>query len=191
VTSVSRAAVRRRIAVLLCLAATALPGARPVDAQVVTAGEDELKAAFLYNFVRFVEWPERAFAGPGDPLVVCLEDGEFAAVVARSVADKKVGERDLVVRPWSGAPRYEGCHVVFLDHLERDAWDDVFASLASHSVLTVGDMRRFASEGGIINFTRAGDKLRFEINPAAAERADLKISSKLLRVAEVIGEGTH
>jgi hypothetical protein len=162
-----------RTLVLLLLGAGAAPQAQDVPI------EYQVKAAFLYNFVRFVEWPGPSLAGPlticvagRNPLGTFLEDTVRGEIVAgRAIATR------VVLEPESD------CHVVFVP---MGAASAAYLRAARNTpTLTVGESPSFIEMGGIINFVMDGGRVRFEINPQAADRAQLRISSRLLQLARI------
>jgi len=166
----------------------ALPAA--VRAQAA-APEQDVKAAFLFNFTKFVEWPSAAFSDDGAALQLCVFGDHPVGKSLEAVAGEEVGGHRLVVRRAEDPGKLAGCHVLFIDPSESgDRTSQVLSSLRGEPVLTVGDNRGFLDRGGIINFVLEGTKVRFEINQDAAERAGLKISSKLLRLAVRLTPGT-
>lgn len=149
-----------------------------------TPSEYEVKAAYLYNFARFVEWPDARRDGP---LVVgILGGGEFARAATAVFAEKMVRGRRLQIAEYDQPQDLAGCHILFVGHSAQRALGAIFAKVRTQSVLVVGESEDFARRGGIIGFIRRDDKLHFQINIGAAERAGLKISAKLLRLAQVI-----
>ena len=153
-----------------------------------SASEAEVKAAFLLNFTRYVEWPAASFAGAGAPFVICvLDDAEFAATVTRVIGVRTVSERPVSVDARASLAEVGGCHILYLPSSRSGLHEQVIAELAAQSVFTVSDSDGFAKMGGVANFTRAGSKLGVEINRAAADRAKLEVSARLLRIAEVVG----
>jgi len=166
------------LALVLAWVATARAAAGP--------SEDELEAAYLFNFARYVEWPEEAFAGPEAPIRVCvLGGGSFLEVARANIADRSVNERKVLVEPRSSADEARSCHILYVGSDERSRQAEVVASLADRSVFTVSDSAGFTQMGGVANFIRGDRKIRFEINQKAATRAGLKISSRLLRIAQL------
>ena len=150
---------------------------------VAAAGpsEYEVKAAFLFNFSKFVEWPEKAFAGPGSPIAICvLGENPFGTLLEDAVRGKQVNGRDLEVRDVTSAA---GCHVVFVGAAESARDAEVFARLADQPVLTVSDAETAAARGAIIGLTLEENRVRFEVNLVAARKAGVKLSSQLLKVA--------
>lgn len=158
--------------------------------QAFAQSEDQVKAAFLFNFARYVEWPAAVFASEKAPIRLCLiTEAAFQQVVTATVSGRSVGERPVAVETVGGLEAAAGCHLLFLD--AGDAWPASLVSeqLGARAVFTISDEPRFAAEGGIANFILVDSKIRFEINPTAARRAGLKISSSLLRLAKLVGEG--
>lgn len=147
--------------------------------------EYPLKAAFLYNFVKFVEWPADAFAGERSPLTVCVYGTDpFGDTLDNVVRGESVGERGLIVQRPDALDDLRDCHVLFVSRSERSRLSEVLARVQGEPVLTVGDTDGFLKAGGVINFVLEENKVRFLINPEAAGRSGLKISSKLLRLAK-------
>jgi hypothetical protein len=155
------------------------------SANAQEASEYQVKAAFLYNFAKFVEWP--AGAGVDAPLVIgVLGKDPFGSQIDRAVEGKTVNGRRLMIKRFSSLEAYEYCHILFVSSSERSNLPQIIAAVRNSSVLTVSETERFAHIGGIINFVTIENRIRFEINQAAAERAGLKISSKLLSLARVV-----
>jgi hypothetical protein len=149
--------------------------------------EYEVKAAFLYNFIKYTEWPQKAFPSPDTPLTIgVVGEDPFRNLLDRAVEGKTFNGRKLIVKRFETPQNLKTCHLVFIGSSERGRLDQLLADLKGASVLTVSETEKFAERGGVINFTMLGEKVRFEINIKAAESAGLKISSKLLSVATVI-----
>lgn len=170
------------------LAVLLLSGAAvPVQAQ---APEYDLKAAFLFNFVKFVEWPASAFAGERAPMTICVFGNDpFGRALDAVVQGERVGERRLAVRRPDGLDGLEGCNVLFVSGSEKGRFGEVLARVRGEPVLAVGDSDGFLRAGGVINFVLEGSKVRFLIDQEAAERSGLRISSKLMRLA--VNAGTR
>lgn len=160
----------------------ALLTAAPTLAQRV-ASEYDVKAAFLYNFTKFVEWPAGAFADEKASLRLCvLGENPFGGSLQTLAEEEVAGHRLTVVRSESlSSP--EGCHVLFISRSERERLPRILNDVRNAPVLTVADSPGFLEQGGAINFVLDRSKVRFEINRRAAERSGLKISSKLLQLA--------
>ncbi len=146
--------------------------------------EYQVKAAFIYNFTKFVEWPGEAFGSAGAPLRVCvLGDNLIGQELMRTVNGKKVNGHDLIVSSFSEPSLAKGCQVLFIGSAERARLAQVLQNLRGATVLTVGETGEFIRGGGIIRLLMEEGKVRFEVNLAASERARLKISAKLLSLA--------
>jgi hypothetical protein len=150
-------------------------------------GEYEVKAAFLLNFARLVEWPAASFASPHAPLVLAVfADDEVDDSIERGVRGKTVGSHPVQVVRIARGEDVAGSHIVFVSSGDRDRNRRVIKAALGKSVLTVGDANDFVQDGGIINFFIKDQKIRFAINRQAAENAGLRISSRLLRLARVV-----
>jgi hypothetical protein len=138
--------------------------------------EAEMKAAYVFNFLKFVEWSPRT---PSDSLVVCFRGAEpVYRALAESTASKTIGTRRIVVRPVTG-DALAGCQVLYVEVAQPDAGMVGLSSLA----LTIGDSREFTRAGGVIGLYTESNRLRFVVNVGNARRADLQISSNLLKLA--------
>ncbi|MBZ5700626.1 MAG: YfiR family protein [Acidobacteriia bacterium] len=156
-------------------------------AQAERPGEYEVKAAFLYNFAKFVEWPAEAFSNPSAPIRLCvLGEDPFGRVLDQTVQDKSVNGRTLLILRSQQVRELRACHILFIGASEQNRLPEIFTALRGSSALSVGDTEQFVQSGGAIQFTLQDSRVRFTINLAAAERARLKISSKLLSLARVV-----
>jgi hypothetical protein len=155
------------------------------------ASEYEVKAAFLFNFAKYVQWPEGTFAGPADRIVICvLGENPFGNLLEDIVKDKRVNGRELAVRETGSLSATAGCQVVFIAATERERVDEILRKLAAQPVLTVGDAESLTDRGVILGLTLREKRVRFEANLIAARRAGLKLSSQLLKIAaRLIGQG--
>lgn len=182
------ACVRTISLIAILIALYVVPGVTSVvHPQPQPAFEYELKAGFLYNFAKFVEWPPETFAMANDALVLCVLGKNTASVVlTRVLQGKAVKGKKLVIRPTTELTTLRSCHIVFISGVEENRLAQVWEALQGAQVLTVGEMERFARQGGIINFIQVQNKIRFEINLNAAKRAGLKLSSQLLKLAILV-----
>ncbi|HVR97058.1 MAG TPA: YfiR family protein [Thermoanaerobaculia bacterium] len=172
-------------AVLLLLPA----GGRAAERPPVTS-EYAVKAAFLYNFAKFVEWPADAFRGPRDPMVLCLlGEDPFGRELDQTVGGKTVLGRQIMVRRLETPAGLEECRILFVSSSEGPRFAQVLAAVGDRAVLTVGDEEAFGRAGGIISFVVRQSRVRFHIDRAAAARAGLSISSQLLELAETVTGG--
>ena len=171
--------------VLGCLMILGLLGTLSTVVQAQSANEYQVKAAFLYNFAKFVEWPSDAFGGGNAQLVIgVVGDDPFGGALDQAINGKTVNGRALVVRRLKWGQDLRSCHVLFISSSERKHLTQIIQSVKGASVLTVGDMGQFNQEGGIINFILAARQVRFEINSRGADQARLRISSKLMALAK-------
>ena len=152
-----------------------------------TFNEYHVKAAFLYSFTKFVEWPAEAFASPGAPIAICiLGDDPFGDFLDVAVKGKIIRDRPLAVYRIAAAPSGHECKILFIAASERRRMPALLASVVSYGVLTVGDTAEFTAEGGVIGLKRDGDQIRLSVNLTAAERANLRISSRVLSLATIV-----
>jgi hypothetical protein len=153
-----------------------------------TPPEYQVKAAFIFNFAKFVEWPQHAFKGPEDPIEICILGQNVFGNSLEEVIHRKIIEgRTLVVRHITDIePPENKCQILFVHSSERKPFRLAARSLSGRAVLTISDMPGFSADGGVITLRLESGKVRFEINVNAAARAKLHISSKLLRLAQVV-----
>ena len=186
-TSMGHRSIRRACGPVCAFAflALAAPLGR-IEAEAPIADEYPVKAAFLFNFAKFVEWPADAFKGPEDPFMICvLGQNPFGRALGDVVRDKTVGNRAFVVRDVANAQQANKCQIVFVTASERKHFRSLLEEFKGRSILTVGEAEDFTENGGIINFKLKDARVRIEIDAGAAERAKLHISSKLLSLAEI------
>lgn len=149
--------------------------------------EYDLKAAFLFNFAQFVEWPAEAFADAGTPITIgVLGDDPFGASLDEMVAGETVRNRSLEIRRYHSVDEIGSCHILFISPSEASRLEPIFKALGHRSILTVGDTKDFTSHSGIVGFQMVQRRLRLRINLTAATAARLTISSQLLRQAETV-----
>jgi hypothetical protein len=162
------------------------------SAQTAISREYEIKAVFLFNFAQFVDWPPEAAASPQAPLVIgVLGDDPFDGYLDDTVRGEKLNNRPFVVQRYRRVEDIDGCQVLFIGRTSPGELGRIMAALKGRSILTVGDTEGFAEDGGIIRFVTKNNRIRFRINVDAAQAAHLVISSKLLRLAEVVTPGTE
>lgn len=149
--------------------------------------EYQVKAAFLYSFAKFVEWPSQAFSSPSATMTICvLGEDPFGNFLNDVVRDKTVGDRPLAVHRLANLRDVAECQILFIAASERTRMPAVLASVATRGLLTVGDTAEFAAQGGVIGLRLDGDRIRLQVNLSAAEKAKLRISSRLLSLASII-----
>ena len=165
-------------------------GWRPTLAAVTVAREYQVKAIFLLNFVQFVTWPAAAFPERHTPIIIgILGNDPFGPFLEDAVRGEVIDGRPLAITRFQGVEEAMYSHILFVSKSERGRLSAILAAVQDKSILTVGDTEAFARQGGIINFITVDNKVRYEINLAAAKRAHLDISSKLLRLAKIVGPG--
>jgi hypothetical protein len=183
----------RRLGILIALFSMTLNWTPPADAQAGDASDSSeylIKAGFIYNFAKFVEWPTTAFSQPDSPIVIgILGTDPFGNVLDRIVEDKKIGPRGFVVKrfKWSKDLKdLKDCKILFVSTSEKAHMDDILLSVKGLPILTVGETPGFAERGGVIRFTLEDNRVRFEVNVDTAHQAELNISSRLLTLAKII-----
>ena len=166
---------------LSSLFAPEAPAATPV------VREYQIEAIFLFNFAQFVDWPPEAFSGPGDPLVIgILGNDPFGAYMDEAVRGERVNDRPIVIRRFARVEDITTCHILFISRSESARLDQILGRLKGRSILTVSDIDDFNQSRGMIRFVIEKNKIRLRINLGAAKSAGLKISSKLLRPAQIV-----
>ena len=151
------------------------------------AEHNELKAAYIFNFSKFVDWPVTAFANPAASMIICVLDDKAFGNALEAIIQKAVKRRPFEIVPYDDAA---ACHILFIgQNNDRTQVIRIFESLKNKSVLTVGDSRDFIRLGGMIRFFSLNNRLSFEINPVAASLAHLEISSKLLNLGKITRYG--
>ena len=170
------------LAWLACLACFPLAAAEPVVAK-----EYQIKAAFLFHFTKFVEWPAEKFAETNSPIVIgVLGRNPFGTALAETVKDRKVNGRAIQVRQVNSVAEVKGLHVVFISGAEPNRFEVHEAVLKESAVLGVGESETFLTRGGTIRFALEEDRVCFEVDLNSAERAQLKLSAQLLKLARAV-----
>jgi hypothetical protein len=153
-------------------------------AQDATPSEYQLKAAFLFNFAKFVEWPPDSSGESTAPFVIgILGSSPFGDDLQQTIQGKSINNRPLITREVHSLTEATNCQILFISTSERKRLPEIFKTLGDAHVLTVGENDQFIRAGGMINFVMEEQKIRFQINNDAAKRVGLKISSKLLGLA--------
>jgi hypothetical protein len=152
-----------------------------------TVEEYRVKAAFLFNFAKFVSWPPEAFKSAGDPIAICVVGKDpFDGALEQAVRGQTVEGKPFAVRQVPDAKQMGGCHIAFVSSAERKRLSAIFQETKTSCVLTVGESENFTDGGGVVNFRIEDGKVRIQINLEAAGQHRLRISSKLLGVAEIV-----
>jgi YfiR/HmsC-like len=158
----------------------------PEEARAQSQAEEyRVKAALLFRFAQFIEWPPEAFKDANDTLNFCTFGADpFDGALDETVAGKKIEGRAIRVQHLRGSENVKGCQLLFVGARESKRIPAVLASARDSSVVTVGESDGFAQEGGVIGFILEENKIRFEINVQAARHAGIKISSRLMLLAK-------
>ena len=173
-----------RLAVLLL---TMVCGGAGIAAETPAVGEYQVKAAFIYNFTKFVEWPEDAAATNDVPFIIGIVGNDpFGGALDEVVKSQQVAGRPLVVRRFKRGDSVTGCRILFISRSETDRLESLLKQIDSQSVLTVADLDGGASRGVMINLVVDQGSVKMEVNLARAGRARLHISSKLLGLAKIV-----
>jgi hypothetical protein len=169
-----------RACLTLAAATLTLAGASPPI-------EYQVKAAILYNFSRFVEWPEDAFQSENAPINFCVfQHDPFGGALDKIIRGKTIRNRQLVVRRVSEVRDLRACQLVFAGETDNERLPDILKELKGTSTLLVGESEEFAERGGGIQLHMEDNKMRFSVNVDAIQRARLTVSSKLLALARIV-----
>lgn len=179
----------RAFSVLLLAAAALFPS--PNLAQEYQSSEYDLKAAILFNLVKFVQWPPTSYPDARAPTVVCTLGKEpFGPALDRFASANRVFGRQLVVRRLAHEDDPHGCHLIYISSSERKLLPEILKSLEGSHILTVGETEQFAARGGMVQLTVEDKQVHFTINLGAATREELRLRSGLLALSKIIGSGT-
>lgn len=157
-----------------------------VAAETNSDQEIQVKAAFIYNFAKFVEWPPSSFKDAQSPFILCAIGKEPFNNALDDLKNKRVEGRTIAIRRITTIDEAEGCHILFISASEKGNLSQILKAIHGKGILTVGDTKGYADAGVMINLISIDNKIGFEINPAPAERASLKVSSKLLRLGKIV-----
>jgi hypothetical protein len=180
-----------RVVAGIVLLAALLPAWLPTFARggPPSAKEYAVKAAFLFNFAKFVEWPADAFADPASPLVLCVLGEDPFGDALTALKGKTVNGRPLSIRYATTLDGLGRCHLLFICSSEKPFLPGILGATKGSNILTVGDVEDFARDGGIINLVNEENRVGIEVNLEAAQRTRLKVSSKLLGLARIVKPG--
>lgn len=180
------ASVRCTCGFLLMALFAALVCSTGLCAESATQREYEIKAAYLYNFINYIDWPENAFPAPGGTITVGVVGQSPFAPALEVLNGKQIKGRTVALKQITDTKDLDQCQIVFINSSEKARLPELLAKLKDLRVLTVSEIDGFAEQGGIINFISEHNKVRFEINPDAAHRLGLNISSELLKLAKLV-----
>lgn len=152
--------------------------------QASKPNEYQVKAVYLYNFGRFVQWPTKDAVNNDGPFTICiLGQDPFGPVLDSTLAGESLGGKPVMTKRIAKPQDAADCRILFINSKEEGHLQEILAELNGAAILTVSDMPAFSRRGGMIQFVLDGDKVRFEINLTSAEAAKLVLSSELLKVA--------
>ena len=181
--SASCAGPRHRLSLATLLAVVLLTGLMPGQA----IEEYQLKAAVIFNLAKFVEWPPNTFGSLSDPIVSCvLGDSPFGRSLDRELNGRVIEGRQFTVRRISEIRQASGCQILIITTSEHKRWRSTLDGYRTKGTLTVGETDGFASDGGVANLKLEAGKVRIEINLEAADQEGLRISSRLLSLAQIV-----
>lgn len=144
--------------------------------------EYEVKAAFLFNFISFTDWPPSAFATPSSPIHICVVAHDpFGSGLERMIAGERVGQHPLTLQHPEAPADLADCQVLFVPAAVSPT--SLLRTTGRRPVLTVGESDAFWRGGGIVNFVLERGRVRFDVNETAAEQRGLRLNAKVLRVA--------
>jgi len=163
-----------------------------LSAQQPKPSEFQVKAAYLYNFGRFVGWPSESAPDKGRSFEICvLGTDPFGPTLDATLASETIGGKSVMARRIAKPQDVDGCRIVFISSSEQNHLKDVLTALEKTSVLTVSDIPGFSQRGGMIGFILDGSRVRFDVNLAIAQEAGLTLSSELLKVAMDVRKSPH
>lgn len=176
------------LACLLCLGSL-IPMVALADKEDETTSDPvayKVKAAYLYNFTRLIEWPEESLADPEAPLRVCIVGEDPFGSMLDPMTERKAKGRGIAIERMSRGDDYGLCHLLFISASEDERLPQILSMIGDRPALTVSDLTDFASQGGIIGFVIRDGKVRFEINLKRAREVGIRISARLLKIAMLI-----
>ena len=174
------------------MAFLALAGAIPTRPQAAPSVEYQVKAAFLFNFAKFVDWPADAFQSAKTPISLCVfRHDPFGSVLDEVIREKAINNRELQTRRINDLGQLKACQLVYVSQKEEGQLPEILNNLKGASALVVGESADFAEHGGAVQFFLENNKLRFAINVDAIQRARLQASSKLLALARIVHDNDH
>jgi hypothetical protein len=180
------------ISLIIVIVSMSMSFASSAWGQLKSAAGYDVKTAFLFNFAKFIDWPERSFATPNSPFSICvLGEDPFGNALDETLQMKMIGDRPIIVKRLKDKVQVRGCQMVFVSSSESAHLNEIVGSVQGINVLLVGETSGFALAGGTIEFTLEDNHVRFTINADAAARSGLMFSSKLLALAKIVHDQEH
>jgi hypothetical protein len=182
-----RVSIGLATALTLCLMTVCLPSTWGAEAENL---EQRVKAAYLYNFTKFIQWPQGALADPEAPFTLAIVGAASYGDALNPLMQKQIQGRPLrIIQLNRDTPLPSAIDMLFITHLNQSEIRSVLAKVEAKPVLTIGNADTFIQNGGLIRFYRTGNKIRFEINARAAREKGFRISSQLLKLARIVEGG--
>ena len=182
--------IKKFIHVCLAMLCLMISIALPADICAGTVEEYSVKAALAFNFARFTDWPLDTFTDSPETFTICVFGEDAILEAFAGVEGKRVKERRIVLKRVRSIRKSVDCELLFVSGSPRELLPKIFAAVEGKPVLTIGEMAGFTETGGIINLIKTGNRIKFEVNLKAAQKAGLKISSRILKLATIVG-GSH
>jgi hypothetical protein len=153
----------------------------------IAVGEYEIKAVFLFNFAQFVEWPSEVLPEPNSPIIIgILGKDPFGPFLEETIEGEKINGRPIEIQRYTSVKQIKDCHILFIDPAVTPRLDNMLHELKGKEILTVSDGSNFIKQGGMVRFIKESNKIRLQINLSAVKASDITISSKLLRLSEIV-----
>ena len=168
--------------ILIALLLMQLPVVRAQD----LPAEEQVKAVFIFNFTKFIDWPSDAFISTDSPFIIGVVGKQsISSYLQEAIAGEYAAGRTILIKHYSSPKDVRNCHILYIGSEDPDKVKAIIASTQNHSILTVGDSPNFLRWGGMVRFFTEKGKIRLEINSDAARSSGIRISSKLLSVASI------
>lgn len=146
--------------------------------------EYQTKAAQIYSFTKFIDWPAKKFSSSGSPFIIGVYGSDdITDFLRESFQSRRIKDRPIEIRQLTNKAELVGCHLVFVSRSLRERLSSILSEMRHENILSVGEADNFLKSGGVINFLNVDGDIRFQINPDAANRERLKVSSKLLQIS--------
>ncbi len=155
-------------------------------ASAQSASEYQVKAVFIYNFTRFIDWPAETFKSPDEPFIIgIIGEDPFGSYLDETVAGEKIGTHPIQVQRFVDVKQLVKCHILYISSYEPEEAEKILSVVSDKSILTVSDATAFNKWGGMIRLFTDNNKIRLQVNVEASKKSGLTISSKLLGVAQI------
>ncbi len=151
--------------------------------------EYQLKAAFLYNFAKFIEWPADAFSSESSPINICITGQESFGSTLDAVTRKTAQNRQIAVKRLPKDGDTKGCHITYFGELEVKKFHELLTASVDRPMLTIGDGSNFLDAGGIIELVSSDNRVQFEVNLDGLKRANIQLNPQLMKLAKSVRGG--